>query len=107
MCIRDSPQGVEKRIEGKAWVADSQTNSKLKVRFFWPFSGDYWIVDLDEDYQWAIVGEQSRTLGWILSRNPVISTELYEKLKNKMQSVGYDTARLNKCQQIHSTNPQQ
>eukprot|EP01015_Nassula_variabilis_P033681 TRINITY_DN813_c0_g1_i3.p2 TRINITY_DN813_c0_g1~~TRINITY_DN813_c0_g1_i3.p2 ORF type:complete len:102 (-),score=39.81 TRINITY_DN813_c0_g1_i3:107-412(-) len=101
MCIRDRQYFFFFKQKTAYEISACLVGSEMCIR------DSYWIVDLDEDYQWAIVGEQSRTLGWILSRNPVISTELYEKLKNKMQSVGYDTARLNKCQQIHSTNPQQ
>lgn len=50
---------------GKAWAVDS-TNSKLKVQFFWPFSGDYWIVALDENYQWSVVSAPGRDYLWIL-----------------------------------------
>jgi len=46
-------------------VVDPKTNAKLKVRFFWPFSGDYWIIDLGENYEYAVVGHPKRTYLWI------------------------------------------
>jgi apolipoprotein D and lipocalin family protein len=53
---------------GRARVAGGKgPNSKLKVTFFWPFRGDYWIIDLDPDYQWAVVGEPRRRYLWILA----------------------------------------
>ena len=56
-------------ITGKAWVPDSTTPGVLKVRFFWPFAGDYYVIDVDEDYQTALVGSPDRKYLWILSRS--------------------------------------
>jgi len=58
-CRKDNLDGPVKQAKGKAEVADSPTNGKLKVWFFWPFKGNYWIIDLDTDYTWAVVGEPS------------------------------------------------
>ena len=59
-CRKETLDGKVKDIEGKAWVVDKTTNAKLKVQFFWPFSGAYWIIELDADYQWAVVGHPNR-----------------------------------------------
>eukprot|EP01015_Nassula_variabilis_P029903 TRINITY_DN649_c0_g2_i1.p1 TRINITY_DN649_c0_g2~~TRINITY_DN649_c0_g2_i1.p1 ORF type:complete len:179 (+),score=25.37 TRINITY_DN649_c0_g2_i1:65-601(+) len=88
-----SKVGPQSSSIGKAWPTDA-TNSKLKVQFQWPFSGDYYIVDLDKDYQWAIIGAPSRRLGWILARKPQISPSLLEKLVSKMEDVNYDVSEL-------------
>jgi hypothetical protein len=55
-------------------VVDTTTNAKLKVTFFWPFYGDYWIIGLDPEYRRAVVGEPSRKYLWILSRTPKLSS---------------------------------
>ena len=47
------------------------SNSKLKVTFFWPFSGDYWILDLDPDYMWALVGTPNKKNLWVLKPGSV------------------------------------
>ena len=52
-CHKDSLEGPLKVSKGKAEVVDTTTNAKLKVWFFWPFKGNYWIIDLSPDYQWA------------------------------------------------------
>lgn len=71
--------------DGIAEVVDTKTNAKLEVSFvsffgIRPFWGDYWIIGLDENYQWAVVGTPSRKYGWILSRTPVLPKETMQHL---------------------------
>jgi apolipoprotein D and lipocalin family protein len=54
--------GKMKTIKGKAWVADTATNAKLKVSFFWPFTGNYWIIELGKDYEYAVVGDEPENI---------------------------------------------
>ncbi len=74
-------------------------NSKLKVTFFWPFSGDYWIIDLDPDYRWAVVGEPGRRYLWILSREPQLASALYQQIVERAKQRGFDTGKLLKTRQ--------
>lgn len=90
-----------KTAEGKAWVPDPAIPSRLKVQFFWPFRGDYYIFHLDEvNYQYALVGDPSRKYFWLLSRTPSISDELYENLLDVAGRNGFDTTRFYKPPQI-------
>jgi apolipoprotein D and lipocalin family protein len=98
-CRKDTLDGPEESIEGVARVADSQTNAKLKVTFFWPFEGDYWIIDLDEDYQWAVVGMPSRQYLWVLSRTPTLDDAIYDAIVARLPDKGYDPARLQRTPQ--------
>ena len=71
--------------EGLAKVVDKKTNSKLEVSFFSilgfrPFWGDYWIIGLDDNYQWAVVGSPNRKYGWILSRIPSLPEKTLTKI---------------------------
>ena len=75
-------------------IADNKTNAKLKVHFFWPFKGDYWIIDLDKNYQYAIISEPDRQYLWILSRSPNMDTRTLETLKEKISSKGFDLTYL-------------
>jgi apolipoprotein D and lipocalin family protein len=93
-CNKNSLEGKLKKAEGKAFVADPTTNAKLKVQFFWPFKGDYWILDVGENYQYAVVGEPSRENLWILSRNQSMNRGTLEKLIEKVNSQGFDTSKL-------------
>jgi apolipoprotein D and lipocalin family protein len=93
-CLASLPDGPEDVIEGTARVVDPQTNAKLKVSFFGPFEGDYWIIDLDPDYQWAVVGEPTRTFLWVLSRTPTLDEEIYNGILERLPDLGYDPDRL-------------
>ena len=82
-----------------ARVVDPATNAKLAVTFQWPFRGDYWIIDLDRDYRWAVVGHPSRDYLWILSRTPRLDGTTYAAIVGRLQQRGYETARLHRTLQ--------
>jgi len=86
--------------KGKAKVVDKKTNAKLKVTFFWPFSGDYWILDLGPNYEYAVVGAPNRKYLWILSRSPAIDETLYQQLLAKMAERGFQTERMIRTLQV-------
>ena len=86
--------GEFEEARGAAKVVDQQTNAKLKVSFFGPFYGDYWILDHAEDYGWSIVGEPSGRYLWILSREPHPGDEQLRDLVNRARAIGYDTSML-------------
>ncbi|MZH47191.1 MAG: lipocalin family protein [Nitrospinae bacterium] len=79
---------------GKAYIADESTNAKLRVQFFWPFEGDYWVIILDKDYQYAVVSEPGRQYLWILSRSPNMDKQTLEMLKDKIREKGFDLSYL-------------
>jgi apolipoprotein D and lipocalin family protein len=93
-CRKDRLDGKEKVATGRAKVVDDTTNAKLKVSFFGPFWGNYWIIDLDENYRWAVVGEPKRKYLWILSRTPHIDRALYDEIVARLPAAGYDPAGL-------------
>jgi apolipoprotein D and lipocalin family protein len=84
---------------GKAKVVDKKTNAKLKVSFFWIFYGAYWIIDLDPNYQYAVVGHPDKTYCWILSRTPRMSEKIYNEILQRLEAKGYDTKKLTKTPQ--------
>jgi apolipoprotein D and lipocalin family protein len=90
-CVRS---GKVKRAKGKAKVVDKTSGAKLKVTFFWPFYGDYWIIDLGEDYDYAVVGTPNRRYLWILSRTPRMDDELFSRLIESAKSKGFDVSKL-------------
>lgn len=93
-CREGSPTGKLKTIEGRAWSVDPATNARLKVQFFWPFSGDYWIIQLDPAYRYAVVGHPARTYLWILSRTPALDPATISAIAQKLSKQGYDPARI-------------
>src|SRR5690606_4756174 len=93
-CHLDSLDGELDVAKGRARVVDKKTNAKLEVSFFRPFWGDYWVIELGEDYQYAVVGHPSRDYLWILSRTPQMNPTLYKELIAKLKDKGYETERL-------------
>lgn len=85
---------VTKTAKGIARVPDPAFPGRLKVQFFWPFEGNYWIIDLDDQYQHALVGDPSRKYLWILSRTKKMDTETYNRLINIAKKAGFDTSKL-------------
>jgi apolipoprotein D and lipocalin family protein len=75
-------------------VVDEATGAKLEVTFFWPCWGDYWVLALDEDYRWSLVGEPRRRYLWILSRTPVMNQDTYGAILDKIPGLGYDPGKL-------------
>lgn len=94
-CRDESFDGELRRVEGVAWVTDPESSrAKLKVQFFWPFSGDYWVVELDPDYRYSVVGHPSRNYLWILSRTRVMDPAVYDQLLTRIEAQGFDLTRL-------------
>jgi apolipoprotein D and lipocalin family protein len=75
---------------GVAWVPDKNNPGKLKVQFFWPFSGDYWIMYLDQDYKYVLVGDPDHKYLWILAREKKMDEKTYQMLLQYAINNGYD-----------------
>ena len=99
-CRKDSVNGKVDQANGKAFVVEGSNNAKLRVQFFWPFRGDYWIIDLDkENYSYAVVGAPNRKYLWILSRTPKMDEIIYNTLIEKCKAKGFDVSMLEKTKQ--------
>ncbi len=100
---KNSFDGKFSQAVGKAKIPDPINNpAKLKVSFFLFFYGDYYVMELDKDYQWALIGSSSDKYLWILSRKPQMENELYHELLDKLQKRGYDVSKLIKVEQKKS-----
>jgi apolipoprotein D and lipocalin family protein len=98
-CRKGSLTAKESLAKGRARVVDQTTNAKLKVSFFRPFWGDYWIIDLGPNYEYAVVGHPSRDYLWILSRTPNMDGAVYEGILGRLRQQGYEVERLSRTQQ--------
>lgn len=90
---RGSFAAREQRWHGIAWVHDTTTNAHWKVRFIWPFSKDYLIIDKDGDYAWVAVGHPSRNYFWILSRTRQLPADIVDGIMARAEVQGYDRTR--------------
>ena len=78
------------QAEGKAKVVEGSANARLRVSFFWPFHGDYWIIGLDPGYRWAVVGDPGRRYLWVLSRTPALEKGDLDAALAAARAQGYD-----------------
>ena len=102
-CTKD---GKVKEAKGRAWVVDKKTPAKLKVSFFslfgfWLFAGHYWIIDLDPEYQYAVIGHPSRDLGWILSRTPKLPKGVLKSIADRLEANGYSFSKFKMTNQTN------
>lgn len=93
------PDGKWDEARGRAKIVDRTTNAKLKVSFFGPFYGDYWVLDHADDYSWSIVGEPSGRYLWILARSATPPESEVADLIGKARTMGYDTSMLLRTKQ--------
>ncbi|KAH6819203.1 temperature-induced lipocalin [Perilla frutescens var. frutescens] len=98
-------------IEGTAYKTDPKSDeAKLKVKFYLPpflpiipITGDYWVLYIDPDYQYAVIGQPSMNYLWILSRKSHIEEETYNQLVERAKAEGYDVTKLHRTS--HSDTP--
>jgi apolipoprotein D and lipocalin family protein len=75
---------------GIAKIVEGTNNAKLRVSFFRPFYGNYWILALDTDYKWVLVGEPKRKFGWVLARDNKLDAAILNPILDRAVSLGYD-----------------
>lgn len=85
--------------EGIGWVVDKNSNARWKVRFFWPFTADYLILYVSDDYRYALIGHPSRKYAWIFAREPEIPEWTYAGLLARLADQHYDVTLLRKVPQ--------
>lgn len=94
-CYQDSVDGKLRQSTGKARLVDGSQGAKLKVSFFGPFYGDYWVLDRGEpdargQYPWSVVGEPSGRYLWLLTREARPDPALRAQLETRVKELGYD-----------------
>jgi apolipoprotein D and lipocalin family protein len=99
-CFEKSLTGPEITARGRAFIPNPAEPTKLKVEFFWPFAGDYQIMALDSDYQYAMIGTPTRKYLWVLSRSKELPEATWNSLIEKAQAQGYSLQAIVKTRQI-------
>jgi len=97
--FKETLDGKRSSAVGKAKIPDPNIPSKLKVSFFWFFYGDYFVLELEKNYQWAVIGTSSDKYLWILSRTPQMDENIYNDLLDNLTERGYNVNNLIKVEQ--------
>jgi len=96
---KNALNGERSKAVGKAKIPNKLEPGKLKVSFFWIFYADYYVLELDENYQYVMIGSSSDKYFWILSRTPQMEPAVYEMLLEKARKRGYNLDKLYKVPQ--------
>ena len=103
-CVQEDGKPID--ALGQARQIGDATSPKLEVRFapawlsFLPFVwGNYWVIDIDADYQLVAVSEPKREYLWILSRTPEVSAKAYGELLARLEKTGFDLKKIEKSKQ--------
>lgn len=87
----DQPQ---KQYNAIATPVPGTGNAHWKIQFIWPFKADYLVLEVDPDYQWALIGHPSRKYAWIFAREAAMEDANYQELVGRLGRYGYDPASL-------------
>ena len=94
ICRKHGFEGKISKITGKAWLLDPNIKAKWQVQFIWPFILDYWVIELDKNYNYAVIGEPDKENFWILSRQPIMGKNLLNQIIEEFEIKGYDLSNL-------------
>ncbi len=93
---KDSFSGKKKRLTQKAFIYNSTTNAEWRIQPFWPLKLPYLVIDLDEDYQYTVIGYPSRKFLWIMSRSKNLDKETLRIIYDNLEAQGYDASMIQK-----------
>jgi len=98
-CRNAEAGGAIRSASAIATAQPGSNNARLRVAFFWPFHGDYWVLGLDPEYRWAVVGAPSRRVLWVLSRSTTMAEADYARAVEVARGQGFDVSRLTRTPQ--------
>ena len=91
--------GKLKTYSPRGFVVDTESNAVWGMQFVWPFKGDYRVIHLDSDYNTTVIGRNKLDYVWLMSRQPELSREDYDRAVEAIRAAGYDIARLQRVPQ--------
>ena len=97
--FQDNPSGRKKVYKPTGFIYNSETNAEWRMQFIWPFKAPFLIIDLDDDYSYTVIGVPNRKYVWIMSREPILSDDIFSEITQKLAVIGYDISKIQKIVQ--------
>ena len=94
VCRKNGFDGEISKITGTGLIVEEETQAKWKIQFIWPFTLNYWVIDLETNYQYAVIGEPDKENIWILSREPYLDQKVLSQIIRNTENKGYDLSKL-------------
>lgn len=98
---KGSPQGKEKIMYQKGWVYNKETNADWRVQPIWPLKLPYYILELDRDYSYTVIGTNNYKYLWIMARTPELDPDILRGIINRMTQRGFDPDEIQMMEQDH------
>ena len=84
----------QRYTRSKLFVIRGTNNAVLKAQWVWPFKTDYWVIELADDYSYAVIGHPKHKYLTILSRKPAMADQTFADIIERCKEKGYDTSKL-------------
>lgn len=97
---KGGPGGKKTIMHQKGWIVDKEKNTEWKVQPLWPLKLPYLIIDLAEDYRYAVIGTNNFKYVWIMARAPSLSATDYDGILSRLAARGYRTIDIQRMQQV-------
>jgi len=91
---KDSPDGKPRVMYQKGWIINRETNAEWRVRPLWPLKLPYYILELDPDYQYTVIGTNNFRYLWIMARSPELPEETLTGILDRMDERGYPREKI-------------
>ena len=88
-----------KTMKSRGFVVPGTSNAQWKIQFFWPIKFPYYVIDLDEDYKYTVIGLPNRKYLWIMAREPYLDEEIYEGIIQRVREQGFDISKIQRVPQ--------
>jgi len=98
--FKNNVEGKFKEMHARGFVQEGTGNARWKVQFIWPLKSPFYVMDLDENYNYTVIGLPSRDYLWIMAREPLLPDSIYSDIVARTAEAGYDTTRIQKVLQM-------
>jgi len=102
-CVSGSGAGSEQKFQALASVDDASVPAKLTLQIG-TYAASYWVLEVGDDYEYALIGHPSRTMLWVLSRTPELDPARYDHALSLAAARGFDVSQLKKTPQSAAAN---
>ena len=97
--FHESPTGGKKTYKPTGFIYNKETNAEWRMQFIWPFKMPFYIIDLDKKYSYTVIGIPSRKYVWIMARDSIMPEDVYDKIINNLELIGYNISKIKKVTQ--------
>ncbi len=93
-CRDGGPEGALRRFTGRGRALEGSNGAQLALSFWWPWESGHWVLALDPDYRWVVLGTARQDQLWVLSRERTLDPADYLRALATARDKGWPAGRL-------------